>query len=133
MSYDVPTAAAFIVRHPRFAAVAEGTITAYLAEASRTVTTAWSEGDYADGIMYLAAHEMVMEGAIDPTGVALGVGNQVKRTKAGSVEIEFDTAAQLAGNSGQLWATYGATIYGKKYLDLAARNGGQSDAAVLVV
>lgn len=133
MAYTIPTAPTFKTRHPRFAAVADGTVTLYITEASRTVTEAWSETDYGDGIMYLAAHLMVMEGAIDPTGVALGVGNQVKKTKAGEVEIEFATDAKPAGNVSLLRSTYGLTIYGQRYLELAGRNGGVSDAAILVV
>ena len=133
MSYTVPTSTTFKTRHLRFGAVVDGTVDLYLAEASRTVGTMWADADGPDGIMYLAAHTMVMEGALAPTGVALGVGNQVKRVKAGEVETEFSTDAKPDGISGKLWATYGRTFYGQRYLDLAARNGGQSDAAVLVV
>lgn len=133
MSHAIPTAAAFKARHPRFAAVADATVNVYIAEAARTVTTAWSHDDYADGIMYLAAHLMVMEGALAPTAVALGVGNQIKSTKAGEVEVEFAADAKPDGTSSRLWQNYGATIYGQRYLELASRNGGASDAAILVV
>jgi hypothetical protein len=133
MTYTIPTAAQFKARHLRFAAVADGTADAYLAEASRTVGFGWSDGDGPDGIMYLAAHMMVMEGALDPTKTSLGVGNQIKKVKAGEVETEFATDAKPDGISGKFWATYGSTFYGRRYLDLAARNGGQGDAAVLVV
>lgn len=131
--YSVPTAATFKARHPRFAAVSDGTVDLYLAEASRTVGTSWADTDGPDGIMYLAAHLMIMEGALSPTGVSIGVGNQIKKVKAGEVETEFSTDAKPDGISGKLWATYGRTIYGQRYLDLAARNGGPSDAAVYVV
>lgn len=133
MSYTVPSAATFKARHPRFAAVSDGTVDIYLAEAGDHVGAAWSDADGPVGIMYLAAHMMVMEGALSPTGVAMGVGNQIKKVKAGEVETEFSTDAKPAGISGKLWATYGSTFYGQRYLDLAARNGGQSDAAVYVV
>ncbi len=133
MAYTVPDAATFKARHPRFVAVADGTVTAYLAEASRTVGTLWTDADGPDGIMHLAAHIMVMEGALSPTGTSLGIGNQIKKVKAGEVETEFSTDAKPAGISGKLWATYGGTFYGQRYLDLAARNGGQSEAVVYVV
>lgn len=133
MSYTVPSAATFKARHPRFAAVSDGTVDLYLAEAANEVGTAWADGDGPAGIMYLAAHMMVMEGALAPTGIAIGVGNQIKKVKAGDVETEFATDARSDGIGGQLWATYGQTEYGRRYLALAARNGGQSDAAVLVV
>lgn len=133
MTYAVPSAATFKARHPRFAAVSDGTVDLYLAEASRTVGEAWSDDDGPDGIMYLAAHLMVLEGAIAPTGIAMGVGNQVKKVKAGDVETEFSTDAAPSGISGKLWANYGRTIYGQRYLELAARNTGAASASVVVV
>lgn len=129
MAHVIPTAATFKARHARFAAVADATCEIYLDEASRTVTTSWTERDYGDGIMYLAAHLMVMEGA--GGGSAIGVSGTISKVKAGDVETEFRATRGTA--SGKIWTTYGATIYGQRYLDLAARNGGQSDAAVLVV
>lgn len=129
MAHTIPTAAAFKIRHARFAAVADETVEIFLAEASRTVTTSWREIDYGDGIMYLAAHLMVMEGM--GGGNAIGVAGGIKKVKAGDVETEFHGAQ--SGIGGKVWATYGATIYGQRYLELAARNGGQSDAAILVV
>ena len=133
MSYTVPTAAEFKARHPRFAALADGTVTLYIADAYAQVGDAWSDVDGPTGIMCLAAHLMVMEGALAPTKTSMGVGNQIKKVKAGEVETEFSTDAKPDGISGKSWAIYGRTIYGQRYLDLAARNGGQSDAAVLVV
>lgn len=132
MSYTIPDATAFKTRHPRFAAVSDGTVTLYIGEASRTVTERWSEDDYADGIMYLAAHLMVCEGAIAPTGVALGVGNQIKKTKAGEVEVEFATDDKGFGN-GLVMRSYSSTIYGQRYLELSSRNVGVAGPAVMVV
>lgn len=133
MTYAVPSAATFKARHPRFASVSDGTVTLYLTEAGTYVGTGWDDADGPVGIMYLAAHLMIMEGAISPTGVSIGVGNQIKKVKAGEVETEFSTDAKSDGISGKLWATYGRTFYGQRYLDLAARNGGQSEAVVYVV
>jgi hypothetical protein len=133
MSVIVPTATTFKARHPRFASVSDDTVTLYLADAFTYVNDCWNETDATNAVMYLAAHKMIMEGALAPTKVALGVGNQISRVKAGEVETEFATGAKPDGISGKLWATYGGTFYGQQYLDLAARNGGQSDAAVLVV
>lgn len=133
MNDALPTPTEFKVRHPRFNALSDSAVTLYITEAAASVAASWSEADYKPAIMYLAAHMMVMEGALSPTGVAMGVGNQIKKVKAGDVETEFSTDAKPAGISGKLWATYGATFYGQRYLDLAARNGGQSDAAVYVV
>jgi hypothetical protein len=133
MAVTEPTATEFKARHPRFASVSDDTVTAYLDEAFRSVNDCWNEADAKSGTMYLAAHLMVMEGALNPTGNAPGIGNQITHVKAGEVETDFSTDTIPPGISGQLWATYGSTIYGRRYLDLAARNGGQSEAAVLVV
>lgn len=133
MSVTVPSAATFKARHPRFASVSDDTVTLYLTEASRYVNDCWNSDDATSAMMFLAAHEMVMEGALNPTGNAPGIGNQITLVKAGEVQTEFDTKGADDGIGGQLWATYRSTIYGRKYLELAARNGGQSEAAVLVV
>lgn len=129
----VPTPAMFKARHPRFVSVDNDTVTLYLAEASRFVNDCWNPDDAQSAMMFLAAHEMVMEGALNPTGNAPGIGNQISLVKAGEVQTEFDTKGSDSADRGQLWETYKATIYGRKYLELAARNGGQSQAAVLVV
>lgn len=124
MAYTVPTAAEFKARHARFAAIADGTVNAYLSEASASVT-GWSDADGPAGIMYLAAHLMIMEGAAAPTKTAPGIGVQIKKVKAGEVETEF-AVDQSRG--------FGATVYGERYLELANRNGaGLRSAAVLVV
>lgn len=125
MAYTVPTATEFKARHARFAAIADGTVTAYLTEAAGMVGTGWADADGPAGIMYLAAHLMIMEGAAAPTKVAPGVGNQVKKVVAGEVETEFAIEASKG---------YAATVYGERYLELANRNGlGPRSAAVLVV
>lgn len=125
MAYTVPTATEFKSRHARFASIADGTVTAYITEAANMVGTAWADADGPVGIMYLAAHMMIMEGAAAPTKTAPGVGVQIKKVKAGEVETEF-AVDQSRG--------FGATVYGERYLELANRNGaGLRSAAVLVV
>lgn len=127
----LPTAAEFKARHPRFAAVLDATVNLYIAEAGRTVDeTVWAASDYADGVMYLAAHLMEMEGARTPTGNPAGTAGAVKRKKAGQVEIEYHAPQQMSGRSGRLYET---TIYGQRYMELAARNGGVGGPAVMVV
>jgi len=125
MAYSTPTAAEFKTRHPRFASVGDAITGAYLTEAATQVGTAWADADGPAGIMYLAAHLMIMEGALAPTDVAPGIGNQIKKVKAGEVETEFAVSGVASG--------YGATSYGQRYLDLAARNGSGGSAAVVVV
>lgn len=118
----LPTASEFKARHPRFGAVGDVTVDLYLAEAGRTVDEdLWAAADYADGVMYLAAHLMLEEGALDPTGAAPGTSGRIKRTKAGEVEVEFQSPP--VGGSGRSDALYGGSVYGRRYLELASRNG----------
>lgn len=125
MAYAVPTATEFKARHARFASIADGTVTAYITEAAAMVGTSWADADGPAGIMYLAAHMLIMEGAANPTKSAPGVGTQIKKVKAGEVETEFAIDARRG---------YSATVYGERYLELANRNGtGTASAAVLVV
>jgi hypothetical protein len=114
MSYTVPTASEFKARHTGFASVADGTVTAMLAEASRSVSTCWAEGDYADAIMYLAAHLIAEETSAGGTSAASKAG-PIKRVKADTVEIEY-----MGGNVSD--ASLGLTIYGRRFLALRHRN-----------
>ena len=129
----VPTAATFKARHARFATVADATVDLYLAEAGRSVDdSVWAATDYDDGVMYLAAHLMWTEGALDPTGPAQGTAGTVKRQKAGEVEIEYHPAPG-GDPMNRLDGLYQSTIWGRRYLELAGRNGGVGGPAVLVV
>lgn len=121
MAHEVPSAAAFKARHPKFASVADGIVTAMLAEASRSVSECWSEGDYADGIMYLAAHLIAEENSAGGMSAASKAG-PIKRVKADTVEIEYAGATMQD-------ASLDATIYGRRFKELRRRNS----ARVMVV
>lgn len=128
----LPTAATFKARHPRFAAVADVSVDLYIAEAGRTVDeTIWAASDYADGCMYLAAHMMEIEGARAPTGKTVGTAGAIKKAKAGDVEVEYQPM-QMSGDD-RSDALYGSTIYGRRYMELAARNGGVTSSMIMVV
>lgn len=114
MAHTVPTAAEFKARHPAFASVADGTVDAFLAEASRSVSTCWAETDYADAIMYLAAHLIAEENSGGGVKAASKAG-PIKRVKADTVEIEYAASASSD-------ASLGSTVYGRRFLALRARN-----------
>lgn len=114
MAHTVPSAAAFKARHTPFAAVADETVTMFLVEASRSVSTSWSEQDYGDAIMYLAAHLMHEEGIAGGQSAVAAAG-PIKRVKADTVEIEY---AGLYG----LDAALGTTVYGRRFMELRRRN-----------
>jgi hypothetical protein len=113
MAYVVPNAAAFKLRFPTFAAVADATITAALAEGAGRVDSTWREADYAPAIMLYAAHVLVMDGH--------GASNEVmlagfKRVKVGSLELErSDGRSASAG-------TLGSTSYGTRFTELVRLN-----------
>jgi hypothetical protein len=114
MSYDLPTAAEFKARHTGFAAVLDATVTAFLTEASASVSTCWAEADYQPAIMYLAAHLIAEETSAGGTSAASKAG-PIKRVKADTVEIEY-----MSGNVSD--ASLGLTIYGRRFLALRHRN-----------
>lgn len=118
MAYALPTPAEFKARHPKFALVADAVVTAMLAEASRSVSQCWPEGDYKDGVMYLAAHLIAEESSAGGVSAASKAG-AIKRVKADTVEIEYEGQKS---SGGALDAAYGSTIYGKRYLALLRRN-----------
>lgn len=114
MPYTVPSAADFKTRHPTFASMADGTVSAFLAEAARSVSTQWSEADYGDAIMYLAAHMIAEENAAGGIGAASKSG-AIKRVKADTVEIEY-AGSSLADE------VLSGTLYGRRFLALRRRN-----------
>lgn len=114
MAYTVPSVSDFKARHPGFAAVADGTVSLMLAEAARSVSTCWAEGDYGDAIMYLAAHLMAEEQSFGGASAASKAG-PIKRVKADTVEIEY-AGTTLSD------ASLGTTIYGRRFLGLRRRN-----------
>lgn len=114
MAHTVPDAAAFKLRHPSFASVADVTVTAMLAEASRSVSTQWSEADYADAIMYLAAHLIAEENSAGGISAASKAG-PIERVKADSVEIQYAAGAKNDG-------VFDTTVYGRRFKELRKRN-----------
>jgi hypothetical protein len=112
--YDKPAAGHLLARYPAFAQVAPSTIGFWLTDAERYVTNAWGEGDYAAGLMALAAHNMALVGY--GTSGALGdLPRGVSRFKSGSLDVTLTDAA--ANGSG-----YDSTIYGAEYARLLRRN-----------
>lgn len=118
MAHDLPTAEQFKARHPKFASVADDTVSAMLLEASRSVRQCWPAADYADGVMYLAAHMIAEENSGGGVSAASKSG-AIKRVKADTVEIEY---SDRKASAGALDAAYGSTIYGQRYLKLLRRN-----------
>lgn len=117
MSYTVPSATAFKARHATFSAVADAAVDAMLAEAARSVSQCWSEGDYTDGIMYLAAH-MIAEEQSAGGATAASKAGPIRRVKADTVEIEYAGSFLSTLTDAELVST----VYGRRFLALRRRN-----------
>lgn len=112
-----PSEAHLVARYPAFADVATATIRIWLRDAERHVTTEWAEGDYAAGLMSLAAHNMALAGLGDGAGMA-GIPAGVTSFRSGSFQASFSDVAANA----RLAGSYGSTRYGAEYLALLRRN-----------
>jgi hypothetical protein len=118
--YAKPAPADLLTRYPAFADVPVATIAYWLADAERYVTDAWTEGDYAAGLMALAAHNMALAGYGTEAAALSGIPNGVSRFKSGALEVNFTDAAANARVGGDLTSTR----YGVEYQSLLARNRG---------
>lgn len=134
MPYTPPTPEIFKVRFPEFEPVADGLLALVLDEAIGDIGDTWVERDRARAQMYLTAHLLAMEGEPGRSqGIAAGEGSgnfavtgAVKREKVGDVEVEYagvsSSSGGGSGSSSSLSASYGATSYGRLYLELMRRN-----------
>lgn len=118
--YAKPSAGHLVARYPAFADVPTSTVRTWLIDAERFVDTSWGEGDYAAGLMALAAHNMALAGLGSDNAALSGVPGGVTRLKSASLEIGFTEAAANARLSGG----YGSTRYGLEYETLLRRNRG---------
>lgn len=124
MPYTKPTVDQFRVKFPTFSGVGNPTVQAAIDEASASVDQSWIEADYQPAILYLAAHILVVDGAITD-GLGLGaVGGAIAAGVLSEAKVG-DVTAKLAsgGNSGGSSAGgYGSTAFGSRYLQLLRRN-----------
>lgn len=101
--------AAFRLRFPAFAAVADETVQYWIDDAEKLVGDNWPEDDRAIGVITLAAHNMAS------IGLGKGTAPQgVTSFKSGTFSVQMsDKAASATG--------YSSTIYGRQYLDMCQR------------
>ena len=114
MPYSVPTATDLKARFPIFATVADATVTACIADASRFVDTSWLEADYQPAIMFLAAHYLVTEGA---TGANPAAAGPITGERLGDASVNYAAPSASAQVS-----DYANTVYGKRFLALLRVN-----------
>jgi hypothetical protein len=107
-------------RYPAFADIDAGTIQFWLTDAERYVTDAWGEGDYAAGLMALAAHNMTLAGYGTDAASVASIPAGITSMKSGTLSLSFsDQAANARAGGG-----YDATRYGQEYKALLLRNRG---------
>lgn len=121
MAYTAATAAILKAAFPRFAAVADDTVTYWIVRAQRSVDASWTEDDRQMGEMLLAAHSMTLNG--------LGTGTEAEMASAGISDFKSVRSASFsftrgdgdpAASSGEL----GSTSYGRQFSALARVNVG---------
>lgn len=118
--YAKPEPAHLLLRYPEFAAVDPGTIQFWLTDAERLVTTAWLEGDYAAGLMALAAHNMARTGLGTSGAATASLPAGLTSVKSGSLSLQFSEGVARDRAAG----AYGSTIYGAEFEALLRINRG---------
>lgn len=119
MPYTVPTAAEFKARLPAFASVDDAVVTVALTEASSRVDTTWLETDYQPAILYLAAHNLTLDGH--------GTGTEAQLGAQGLLGFQSISSGQLSvsrgSGAGQTNAgDYRSTSYGSRFHQIMKRN-----------
>jgi hypothetical protein len=118
--YAKPLPGHLVLRYPAFAAVPAGTIQYWLSDAERFVGTSWLEGDYAAGLMSLAAHNMALAGLGTDAASLSGVPAGLTSMKSGTLSLTFSQEAANARLGGNL----SSTRYGAEYAVLLGANRG---------
>jgi hypothetical protein len=118
--YAMPAPDHLVIRYPEFAAVDRSTIQTWLNDALRMVSSAWSEADYAAGIMAYAAHHLALSGFGTNAESTSDLPPGITSMKIGTLALSFDAALTKAKAEG----TWGATRYGVEFRRLLRANVG---------
>ncbi len=106
MAYVAPTAASIKVLYPEFAAVADATIDAKIAQSLRWVDDSWIEDDRNPAMSAWVAAELQAAGLGTNAKFAAAKAAGVSRVKSGDLEFSF---AGGTGSSGYGIAPSGAS------------------------
>jgi hypothetical protein len=120
-----PTASEFKTRYPEFTGVADGLVTAFIAEASPRVDDDWEEADQQPAILALTAHLLSLEGypgRADPTApLPAGTGKEVVMRRVGDVTTQYaQLSSSDAGDS--LRSSLKLSPYGRRFAQLLKVN-----------
>lgn len=118
MPYTAPTVADFKARFPGLADIGDPVIQTALDEAAVRVDETWREEDFAPGRLFLAAHNLTLEGHGKAAEVAGFRAQGITAFKSGAMSAEFKGSDRTGGS---LLET---TAFGLRYLGLLELNGG---------
>jgi hypothetical protein len=118
--YAKPAPSDLIARYPAFADVNTTTIQYWLTDAERFVDDSWIEGDYAAGLMAMAAHNMVLAGLGTEAAATSELPAGVTSFKSGALSVAFSEGAANDRATGAL----SSTRYGAEFAMLRRRNKG---------
>lgn len=136
LNHTAPDSELFLIRFPLFAPVDVGLIQMALIEAGVQVDTAWQAAHYQMAIMYLAAHNLYMEGYPQrATDAAPGAGSAVapgalKKSEVGDVVTEYHapsvatSGSAAADNIAPTASELQRSHYGRSYAKLLRINRG---------
>jgi hypothetical protein len=122
MAYVDPTAAEIKTRFPEFAAVADATIDAVIAESAGSVSERWIENDFKTAKMYYVAHELRMAGQGSSAAAKLSAVGDFSRIKSGDLEVSRSGAGSSSSSGDSSDGTFKQTTYGQKFLELRSRS-----------
>jgi len=121
--YIMPTPGNLKARFaPVFNSVDPGRLQIALTNAARQVDNTWTEGDYAEAIMQLAAHFLTREGVGTSAAAQFWAnGGVVKREKGADHEIEIAVNSAITGG-GSGSDPFASTPYGQEFIAIRRRN-----------
>lgn len=131
MPFVIPTVAMFRAKFPTFPSVEDDRLEqAFDDAASEIDANVWSEGDYQPGVLYLAAHLLIVDGVI-AAGEAEVSSPEItdkiasaQSIKVGDTQITFSSggSAGITASSSGGASNTSATVYGQRYEVLRRRN-----------
>jgi Protein of unknown function (DUF4054) len=126
--YTFPTVDDFRAKFPEFADLDDAYIQILLDDAGRAVDQTWTEGDYTNAILFLAAHyhelDLMATTASDATAEGVPAGQTITSEHIGPISISYGKtgAGTSSGSGGAHASTLDSTVYGQRYQDLLIKN-----------
>ena len=112
MSYEMPTLDQFVETYPEFATEPSSKINRALTRAARQVDETWTEEDYQEAIMAVAAHLLASRNA----GIEAAGQDDLKSISIGPLSLTYGDKIRTTD--------YTTTSYGQDYIALRDRNVG---------